>query len=384
MRYVFDLDNTLCNTKKNEEGNWDYLNSEPFKDRINIVNKLYDENNHIIIETARGSVSKKNWYEETYKQLVSFGLKFHELRAGVKFNGDIFIDDKGVNSEDFFSKKNIQIINPYPEETKIILFNEIFVEKDENRLNEYIFCINKNIENSLIEKIYFVCYQELYEKNREYFDIFFNQKIKKNNKVSIILDKENKRFTFNNLLDFVKNLVVENSIVCASNLDIFIPETENWRNLEKDFFSVTSNNACLALSRTEYINDSYNFRDERAWKAGEFADCWIFKTPIKLEKSDFPCEIPVGSAPTCDNYMFLIMNKTHKKVFNWAQKYVIYHVDLVRKPDVLVNKAGRMIMNDDVVTLPKKKFETEPKEKWTITPYQNWDDFLNEFKEVKN
>jgi FMN phosphatase YigB (HAD superfamily) len=106
IRYVFDLDNTLCDTKKKENGNWGYLEAEPFKDRIDIVNKLYNDGHYIIIETARGCVSKKNWYEETYKQLVSFGLRFHELRAGVKFNADFFIDDKAINSENFFNGSN--------------------------------------------------------------------------------------------------------------------------------------------------------------------------------------------------------------------------------------------------------------------------------------
>jgi len=380
MRYVFDLDNTLCDTKKNEEGNWDYLHSTPFTERINIVNKLFDNGDYIIIETARGSVSKKNWYEQTHNQLINFGLKFHELRAGVKFNGDIFIDDKGVNSEDFFSNGDVEVVNVYPKNTRITLFNEIFVERNEERLDEYVYCINKNIDNTLIQKIYLVCYSELYENNKNYFDDLLNNKIKPNNKISLILDKDNKRFTFNNFLDFVKKLVHDESIVCTSNLDIFLPETENWKNLEKDFFSVTSNDCCLALSRTEYVNDSYSFRDERAWQVGEFADCWVFKTPIKLKKTDFPCEIPVGSAPTCDNYMFWILSDTHKKVFNWAQKYIIYHYDLIRKPDVLEKKSGRMIMNDDVVTLPKKEFEKEAKGKWAISPYQNWDEFLENIK----
>ena len=106
MIYVFDLDNTLCDTKKKLDGNWDYLNSEPFQERIDLVNKLYDEGHKIIIETARGCVSKKNWYEQSYNQLVSFGLKFHELRAGVKFNADFFVDDKAINSNDFFNGNN--------------------------------------------------------------------------------------------------------------------------------------------------------------------------------------------------------------------------------------------------------------------------------------
>ncbi len=100
--YLFDLDNTLCITKKNKEGNWDYLNAEPIDERIRYVNKLYDFGHKIIIDTARGCVSKKNWHEKTYNQLMSFGLKFHELRTGVKYNFDYSIDDKAFNSEDFF------------------------------------------------------------------------------------------------------------------------------------------------------------------------------------------------------------------------------------------------------------------------------------------
>jgi FMN phosphatase YigB (HAD superfamily) len=102
MIYVFDLDNTLCDTQKKSDGNWDYINAKPFEDRIKKVNTLYDDGNYIIVETARGCISKKNWYEQTYNQLINFGLKFHELRTGVKFNADYFIDDKAINSETFF------------------------------------------------------------------------------------------------------------------------------------------------------------------------------------------------------------------------------------------------------------------------------------------
>lgn len=101
-RYVIDLDNTLCDTKRKEDGNWDYLGAKPFIKRIEKVNMLYEEGNYIIIETARGCVSGKDWYPQTFEQLVTFGLKFHILRAGVKFNGDYFIDDKAVSDKDFF------------------------------------------------------------------------------------------------------------------------------------------------------------------------------------------------------------------------------------------------------------------------------------------
>jgi hypothetical protein len=378
-RYIFDLDNTLCDTKKNELGNWDYLSAKPFTDRINLVNNLYENGNYIVVETARGSVSKKNWYEETYKQLVSYGLKFHELRTGVKFNGDIFVDDKGINSEIFFNNKKFEIKKTNPLQTKIHLFNEIFVEKNEERLNEYVFCINKNIDNPSIEKIYLVCNNNLYENNIGFFENLFQKKLNQNTKVTLILD-ENKRFTFNNFINYTNRLLEKDTIAMVSNLDIFIPNTDNWQNIEKNFFQYTKNKCCMALSRTEYVNDSYSFRDERAWKSGEFGDCWIFKTPIQITENDFPFEIPVGSAPTCDNHMFLIMGNTHERVFNWAEKYIIYHLDLIRKPDVLEKKAGRMIINDDVVNLKNNYFDGIPPEKWKITPYQDWDRFIKQIK----
>ena len=97
MIYCFDLDGTLCNT----EGN-NYSESSPKKDRIQIVNKLYDDGHTIIIDTARGCVSGKNYFFFTMDQLKSWGVKFHTLRTGVKFGADLFIDDKARNSEDFF------------------------------------------------------------------------------------------------------------------------------------------------------------------------------------------------------------------------------------------------------------------------------------------
>ena len=102
--YVFDLDGTLCDTKKKEDGNWDYLGAQPFPERIQRVNQLYDEGHTIIVETARGCVSGKNWFYQTVEQLKGFGLRFHHLRTGVKFGADFFIDDKGVHSDDFFSE----------------------------------------------------------------------------------------------------------------------------------------------------------------------------------------------------------------------------------------------------------------------------------------
>ena len=98
--YCFDLDNTLCKT----EGNY-YEKATPIQSRIDKVNKLYDDGNTIIIDTARGCVSGKNWWYFTVEQLKGWGVKFHTLRTGVKFGADIFVDDKGFNDINFFNGK---------------------------------------------------------------------------------------------------------------------------------------------------------------------------------------------------------------------------------------------------------------------------------------
>ena len=101
MTYCFDLDGTLCTNT-----NGDYSNAKPFNDRINKVNDLYNLNNKIIINTARGSSTGIYWYEVTENQLHQWGVKYHQLFVGKKIEADLFIDDKGISDIDFFKNKN--------------------------------------------------------------------------------------------------------------------------------------------------------------------------------------------------------------------------------------------------------------------------------------
>ena len=98
MIYCFDLDGTLCT---NTDG--DYVSAKPFKDRIYKVNQLYNEGHTILIDTARGSTTKIDWYGLTENQLKEWGVLYHTLRVGEKLHADIFIDDKGTNDKVFFN-----------------------------------------------------------------------------------------------------------------------------------------------------------------------------------------------------------------------------------------------------------------------------------------
>lgn len=96
MVVYVDIDGTICSQEE------DYSNAKPYRERIQKINKLYDDGNEIIYWTARGTVTGRRWFEVTISQLNEWGVKYHELRMGKPFY-DIFIDDKNINSEKYFS-----------------------------------------------------------------------------------------------------------------------------------------------------------------------------------------------------------------------------------------------------------------------------------------
>jgi len=108
MIYIFDIDGTIC-TKTDGT----YTKAKPLQGRIATVNKLYEKGNTIIFQTARGMGRSDNnsgyanrvFYEMTRKQLLDWGVKFHDLFLG-KPSGDYYIDDKGIRDEDFFNTRD--------------------------------------------------------------------------------------------------------------------------------------------------------------------------------------------------------------------------------------------------------------------------------------
>jgi hydroxymethylpyrimidine pyrophosphatase-like HAD family hydrolase len=94
--FCIDLDGTLCTDGK------DHTKHKPYKKRIAKINKLYDRGHKIIIDTARGSVTGKDWREFTEKQLKDWGVKYHILKVGTKTFADRYVDNKNILIKDFF------------------------------------------------------------------------------------------------------------------------------------------------------------------------------------------------------------------------------------------------------------------------------------------
>ena len=96
MRYCVDIDGTICTLTPDPKT---YEDAEPWHDRIETINKLYDEGHTIVYWTARGSRKQIDWTELTSQQLFEWGAKYHELKVDKPFY-DLFIEDKSLRIEE--------------------------------------------------------------------------------------------------------------------------------------------------------------------------------------------------------------------------------------------------------------------------------------------
>lgn len=101
MKYCFDIDGTICNTPCDPDGhNQRYWDSTPIPVVVDEINRLYDQGDYIILMTARGRGSRKDWTELTAQQMKDWGVKYHEIEPMFhKPTADLFIDDKGIDVE---------------------------------------------------------------------------------------------------------------------------------------------------------------------------------------------------------------------------------------------------------------------------------------------
>jgi len=118
MKIFVDIDNTICYYEGNDTKKMEYDKALPYKNRIDKINKLYDEGHKIIYWTARGSVSRVDYYQFTIDQLKSWGCIFHDLIVGyrdgnlchsTKPHFDMYICDKSWNSESFFHRQKLEL-----------------------------------------------------------------------------------------------------------------------------------------------------------------------------------------------------------------------------------------------------------------------------------
>jgi hypothetical protein len=93
--FVVDVDGVVASLVP---GN-DYNRSAPLEENVALVNALHEAGHRIVLFTARGSATGRDWEDVTRRQMEAWGVRYHELRLG-KPSADWYIDDRLVTLVD--------------------------------------------------------------------------------------------------------------------------------------------------------------------------------------------------------------------------------------------------------------------------------------------
>lgn len=178
----------------------------------------------------------------------------------------------------------------------MILIQQYYESAREERQNEIDFCLEKNKNCQLIDKIVML--------NEKQYDLNVNDKL-------IIHPEHEKRLTFFDAFCYANQHFEEDTIIIVSNSDIFFTDQE----LEK-IKNNLKNNDCYCLSRWDYYNGQLFDRHDSQ-------DAWIIKTPIRVNQN---MDFAVGSLWGCDNVIAYLLNQQKYHVTNPSRSIKTYHV----------------------------------------------------------
>jgi len=184
------------------------------------------------------------------------------------------------------------------------LFQSWFISPNEERNLEFEFCLKKNLENPIIDKIFlFTQLEDIPIEHEKIQRIDFNG-----------------RPLYQDFFKFINELRDHGAFSIIANLDIYFDET-----LELIKFSDVR--TVLALTRYDVINHLEN----RFFSRSDSQDSWIFFGPIKANiKSNFPLGIR-----GCDNRIAAELMRAGYRVLNPSLSIRSFHLHRsgFRSPD---------------------------------------------------
>jgi glycerol-3-phosphate cytidylyltransferase len=136
MTYCFDLDETICYSSNNQPR--DYSLAQVYPRVVFEINKLYNESHTIVIFTARGGTSGKDWHGVTVAQLKSWGISYHTLIDKGKPHFDFFIDDKAINARDWRQQNGCKIVGFTASSFDLLHAGHCLYLKDAKRICDYL------------------------------------------------------------------------------------------------------------------------------------------------------------------------------------------------------------------------------------------------------
>ena len=261
---------------------------------------------------------------------------------------------------------------------------QYYNDKDPERQKEYDYCLEQNLANPAIKKIYNIIEKEtivplkfLHHKKMITFPIDYKKSSK----------NLPGRLTFNYVFEYARNHIPKNEVVATLNLDIFIQHSQEWLNIKRDFFDKNKRKKVLCLSRINCIAKShlengalilsskipswwYKFSCD-TWP-GASSDAWIFMNPIDMED----CNFCVGNSIMMDGALHYRFKDNNYQIYNWCEKYKIFHYDICRGHNDIPNNGKIIPTCDPEGRLAYNRGGLE------VPPIQNWEGILANEEEV--
>lgn len=200
-----------------------------------------------------------------------------------------------------------------------VLYVNYYSDPDPARKQEYLTCLNNNQQLDFVDKIF----------------VFLDQAQHKSDIINV--DKlefvdHNRRLEFHDVIEHATHNLPADTIITILNLDIYLENSNEWRNVDREFFQRGTAPKALVLKRHNIDAAGNAVKENKYWTLGSFCDGWTFKLPFDPDFAKEDMHFCVGNAPGCDNVMMYLMN-IYYHTFSWGDKYKTFHLDICRKQD---------------------------------------------------
>ena len=197
------------------------------------------------------------------------------------------------------------------------LITSYYFCNDSDRQKEINTCLQKNVDNELIENIYLL--------NDKTYNLDF---LTNNSKIKQFEIIENGKLLFKDAIEFINSYCYKDNVI-LSNSDIYFDNTlELLKN--EDF-----NNKMFCLLRYNVLIDGTkdifrHFGEPRS----DSQDCWIFKSPLRINTNDL--NFSFGTLG-CDNMFASILHDHGYELYNPSYDIITYHLHNIEERNYTID-----------------------------------------------
>ncbi|WP_426415784.1 glycosyltransferase family 2 protein [Aestuariirhabdus sp. LZHN29] len=278
---------------------------------------------------------------------------------GLKHNLDIKYKDTSFNLRPATNLPNIKLTHLAAdaltgEQRKLVFVTSLYDEKRQDRLEEYLYCVEQNIKVFDVLVLY-------YEENDSTLYNALKERLQHTEhwqKILFVIYKDRPTFEF--LFD-TTDILFPQDIICVANADIAADESA--LQIKKHLHQ----NAFWALSRHEVEPKSKEpeglIMNQLGIPNTFSADMWIYQAP---RKHKFKANFPIGSYH-CDSFINYYVERSPYQLYNPCLDINIYHVHdpvfnsseekAVRDKEIIDKKLNDEIaLNNGIVPLKGSKW----------------------------